>query len=295
MSEAKRLTLHIGAGKTGTSALQAGLWQMRGALAAQGLLYPEAGAVSHAHHLLAACCHPTAWRRHAGELPADRLLAAVDYARRAAAEADAAGCARMLVSSEYLFAVLPPWAHARLVAAFPDWSIDLLAVLREPVDWAVSAWIQSLKSGGALGFGQYVRKRLSGPESPLRYDRVMSAWEGACRPERCDLLRYEDVRGDVLGAVAATLGVDAGGALAPSANLTPDEGGVARLLEINRSEAPVEIKARERTAVLRVGPQGARWSPEPRHAREVWRIAAPSLARLARRRRMAPLYEASRD
>ena len=48
----KNLILHIGMGKTGTSALQDFFWTNRGPLKKIGLYYPKYGAVSHAHHLL---------------------------------------------------------------------------------------------------------------------------------------------------------------------------------------------------------------------------------------------------
>ena len=48
----KNLILHIGMGKTGTSALQDFFWANRARLKKNGLYYPKYGAVSHAHHLL---------------------------------------------------------------------------------------------------------------------------------------------------------------------------------------------------------------------------------------------------
>ena len=48
----KNLILHIGMGKTGTSALQDFFWENRARLKKSGLCYPKYGAVSHAHHLL---------------------------------------------------------------------------------------------------------------------------------------------------------------------------------------------------------------------------------------------------
>ena len=48
-----RLFLHIGTHKTGSTAQQQLLHQHRGALAAEGILYPETGLQKHAHHGLA--------------------------------------------------------------------------------------------------------------------------------------------------------------------------------------------------------------------------------------------------
>ena len=48
----KKLILHIGMGKTGTTALQDFFWENSANLKKYGLYYPQYGAVSHAHHLL---------------------------------------------------------------------------------------------------------------------------------------------------------------------------------------------------------------------------------------------------
>ncbi len=48
----KNLILHIGMGKTGTSALQDFFWTNRARLEKIGLQLPKYGAVSHANHLL---------------------------------------------------------------------------------------------------------------------------------------------------------------------------------------------------------------------------------------------------
>jgi hypothetical protein len=48
----KKLFLHIGMGKTGTTALQKFFWSNRRALKKEGILYPRYGGIAHAHHLL---------------------------------------------------------------------------------------------------------------------------------------------------------------------------------------------------------------------------------------------------
>ena len=48
----KTLLLHIGMGKTGTTALQNFFWKNRGKLAEHGILYPNVGVIAGAHHLL---------------------------------------------------------------------------------------------------------------------------------------------------------------------------------------------------------------------------------------------------
>ncbi len=48
----KKLYLHIGMGKTGTTALQHFFWENRKALASRDICYPNLGVQSEAHHLL---------------------------------------------------------------------------------------------------------------------------------------------------------------------------------------------------------------------------------------------------
>jgi hypothetical protein len=48
----KKIILHIGMGKTGTTALQDFFWENRGQLEKAGVFYPAYGAVAHAHQLL---------------------------------------------------------------------------------------------------------------------------------------------------------------------------------------------------------------------------------------------------
>ncbi len=48
----KKLYLHIGMGKTGTTALQNFFWENRKALASHDICYPKRGTMANAHHLL---------------------------------------------------------------------------------------------------------------------------------------------------------------------------------------------------------------------------------------------------
>jgi len=59
-----KITVHIGSTKTGSSALQMHLAQAREGLREFGVLYPEFGTKSNAHHVLFAAAHPGAWGMH---------------------------------------------------------------------------------------------------------------------------------------------------------------------------------------------------------------------------------------
>ncbi|MEN6306515.1 MAG: hypothetical protein ABFD91_02065, partial [Anaerohalosphaeraceae bacterium] len=53
----RKLYLHIGAGKTGTSALQQFFFQNRHILQSHHITYPEIGIHNFAHHCLATSCY----------------------------------------------------------------------------------------------------------------------------------------------------------------------------------------------------------------------------------------------
>lgn len=82
----KTLILHVGMGKTGTTALQNFFWRNRDVLALHDIAYPETGAVSGAHHLISPhvpkfmdyagwnFMHPAEWIGTVKRLPQNRIL-----------------------------------------------------------------------------------------------------------------------------------------------------------------------------------------------------------------------------
>ena len=87
MAPAKKLYLHIGLHKTGTSAIQHALFHAREALAAKGVLYPKSVAwLDHSHHSLLL----PFWRKEAFDEPFEQL----------SAEINASPCSTVLISSE---------------------------------------------------------------------------------------------------------------------------------------------------------------------------------------------------
>ncbi len=141
----RRLFLHIGYPKTGTTALQAFLAANGAALAAQGVLYPSAGRLHRygrlddAHYGASFAMGLGAWDRPADVAIPEGVGAAI------AAEAAAAGAERVVVSSEY-FATAGPAERARVQAEFADFEMRIVCYLRRHDDALESAYAQAVKT-----------------------------------------------------------------------------------------------------------------------------------------------------
>jgi hypothetical protein len=92
----KTLILHVGMGKTGTTALQNFFWRNRDVLAHHDIAYPETGAVSGAHHLISPhvskrmhypgwhYMRPAEWIGTVKRLPQNRILMSSELMVRSA-------------------------------------------------------------------------------------------------------------------------------------------------------------------------------------------------------------------
>lgn len=133
----RRLFLHIGLPKTGTTYLQGGLWARKRQLRDAGLLLPGAG---HRRHLLASlevredpglARRPGDVRRPWGDL-VDEVLA---Y------DGDA------LITHEF-FAAASPAQVARVLADVPDHEVHVLVTARGMISLGLSRWQEWVKNGG---------------------------------------------------------------------------------------------------------------------------------------------------
>lgn len=132
--------LHVGAHKTGTTALQSTFLQNRDTLARSGVIYPDTNWYRYAHHRLAFAL--------LGRLDQDKGDASVlsyelDELNAVIAGADKQ--ARIFVSSEELLA-LPPDAVQRLKDGIECDDIRILAVVRRPDELLLSIYNQKMKS-----------------------------------------------------------------------------------------------------------------------------------------------------
>lgn len=136
-----KILLHMGQGKTGTSALQRALYLAQARLEPRGVMYPHwPRPAPAAHHLLLALCEdPTRlppWMLHKAGGPAAAVNTAW-AAWNATCDAIAARAPRVLIlSSELLVHQTGAAAKARLAALLAEVSGDVQPVIhvRDPVD-----------------------------------------------------------------------------------------------------------------------------------------------------------------
>ncbi len=155
------LLLHVGPGKTGTSAIQAWLSSIADDLIPHGILYPapikEIGEFNGNGQDLGALLH----RPH-GEYRIDAPLEFEDMLSAYATAATEKNCHTVLLSSEFLSDA--PRENLELLreCAATYFELRCIGFVRDPYWWLWSAWGQSVKRGGlSEDFESYARKNIS--------------------------------------------------------------------------------------------------------------------------------------
>ena len=129
----KRIFLHIGTPKTGTTSIQWSLRQSGPQLSAQGYLYPSTGLSSNSHEY---AHHPLA-RAAKGKLPA--------LWRSLLSELRSSTCESAIISSEEM-AVLDATSIAFIRDILGDFEIFLVVYIREQLDYIEAMYNQNIKT-----------------------------------------------------------------------------------------------------------------------------------------------------
>jgi hypothetical protein len=171
----KRLILHVGQSKTGTSTIQDFLAHNRRRLLREnGVLYPQAGRQGAAHHRIAALFLPAG---NAGWIKRDDAVSLRD---RLAEECAESGADTVVASSEALF-------NARSLADvrefFDGFDIEVLVILRRQDRWLDSLYQHQLKVGETdLDRHAWLRARQSTFDYAARVGRWADSFgDGAIR------------------------------------------------------------------------------------------------------------------
>ena len=177
----RRVFLHIGLPKTGTTYLQQVVWANRDRLRSDGLLVPGFG---HREHLWAALDlqeRPRLAKRHKNAPGAWQRL--VDEA--ASYDGD------VLLTHEFLCGASAEQA-SRAVAAFPDAEVHLVVTARDAASVVSAGWQESVKNGSSVGLDDVMAGRpAGGPEFSMRtWDLagVLERWTPDLPGERVHVL-----------------------------------------------------------------------------------------------------------
>ncbi|TDG15112.1 hypothetical protein E2F43_02425 [Seongchinamella unica] len=173
----KKLYLHIGMGKTGTTALQNFFWENRRALARNDVCYPKYGTVSNAHHLLSPHVPrflEDEWSFQSVDEWAPRLVKSKEN--------------RILLSSE-----LMAWAdeaRARRFCAQVSAHFDLTVVvyLRRQDNIIMASYNQQIKAGPQRRRIDLIyRKQIERFDFP----KILAPWSDSLEPGKLIVRPYE--------------------------------------------------------------------------------------------------------
>lgn len=204
--------VHIGPSKTGTTSLQAALWEARTRLEKQGIHF----AGDQRHSVMAARAGARTRDEHdddAEDAPPWMWNALVRDVRRSKAD-------RVILSSEFLAHAEEAGIRAIADDISPD-TIQILVTLRPIAKMLSSLWQQRLQVGGQLSFTRWLEGHLGRegavPDRHLwhrhRHDRLIRRWAGVVGTDRVTVVVVDssdhqrilrDVEG-LLGAKAGTL------------------------------------------------------------------------------------------
>lgn len=191
----KRLYLHIGMQKTGTTTVQAELLGSRSPLPAAGIdTLPRAIAPRGGHH-------NAAWEmsgigRYRPDHPGIDILVS---------EALNSKCDRIFVSSED-FSFLNPAQIDRLRQKLLSFDVQVILCLRNQLDWSESMYAQAAKRGYANSFNEYIK--ILEKTGRLEIHNVVRNWSLVFGFERVHVFTYES-SSDICSVVASFLGVSA--------------------------------------------------------------------------------------
>lgn len=227
--------LHVGPGKTGTTALQSAFHHNRAALREHGVHYAGRGRQAWTAANQALTLSP-----HARQGPRDRWEGLL-------AEIAGVDVPRVVISSEAFARADDDAAKAVVEALGPD-RLKVVLTMRPPADLLSSNWWQSVASGGADSYLDWLARVLAPEEGSgerafwfrTRFDRIAERWAGVVGPENVIAV---SLAGQPRDFVLRTFEQLAG---LPEGILVPDEG------ESNASLAhPVAETVRQFYAVRR--------------------------------------------
>lgn len=201
---ARRVFLHIGLPKTGTSYLQTILWSHRPQLRAAGLLVPGRERRDHLWASLVVREDRSVRRR------GPRAPQAWDVLQREVASWDGDA----VVSHEFFCSATAAQA-ARTVAALAPAEVHLVVTARDPLSLFTSSWQESLKNKSTTRIEDYGRSVSEDPTvvwdwRALDLGLVLERWGSAVAADRVHVITPPEPRDELWSRFCGVLGVDPG-------------------------------------------------------------------------------------
>lgn len=181
MAMDRRIYLHIGLPKTGTTSLQEILWHHRAAVSADGLHYP--GFDSAAHHRAAMDLYPERY----GQWLEPGLAGAWDVL-----VSQVRDCEKTSVISTELLAPASPAEAKRALSSLSFAEVHVVCTARDPARQVPSVWQENIKTRHTTAFPEFLgalRASELGETGRLFWDyqdlpRVLRTWGADLPPER---------------------------------------------------------------------------------------------------------------
>ncbi len=218
----KRLVIHIGTHKTGTTSVQEALERNRAALARRGAWYARTDREPHAH-LPKHSSLARALRQGAAHAGAELSLLLDEFA--------ASGCDTLVLSAEG-FSELGAESLAPLRALSDDFRVEVVCFLRRPDLFAEALWNQFCREGRERRtIRDFVRAK--GVRARLRYATLLDAWSDFATVRAAD---FDTARKTgLLRAFADLAGIDMPESIDVHGNPSPSMNCAAALALLNRS------------------------------------------------------------
>ena len=160
----KKLILHIGRHKTGTSSIQQVLFSSREILKKIGILYPITGIRGFGHHIF------SERYRRANAYDNDSALYNQDVYKELIQEISLSSCQTIIISSEFFQNCCP---H-RIKKLFKGFDVTVVCYFRNKLDYTTSAWVQKIQ---ATDYSQSLRDFAR--EFNLSYSGFFEQWTSA--------------------------------------------------------------------------------------------------------------------
>ena len=170
----KKVLIHIGMGRCGSSSIQHSLRIKKSELAAQGIHYPETNPAEDAQHVL-------------GLLADDKFEEAEKGWRDVLAGFEKSGCTTLLVSTE-LFIGISPRLFESIQRLLSGYSVEVIFIVRNQRELLPSIYAQWIKAGIVfLSFEHFYRVT----KQEWHFSRMLARWSNAYGAEnmKCGVLR----------------------------------------------------------------------------------------------------------